>query len=464
MKNRTDGKMDGRFPENLQEFTQALASGIHKGSVPHLPESGTPVKEGFSFQGEGLQEAVITVDSRGQILDVSPGFIEDSLCIKGASSRKWTKRSFFELELLESIARHLPSQLVYTSSEKHHELVLPERFQQIGSRFCCLDFRNSILLGKDRNCPVQVRALYLLQGKNQGEVEQLVLFLSPVNPQEFVEDELGFLREEYDRFLRRYKDANEEFLVLKSMKSDFMSLTSHELLTPLQIIMGNLDILHAQTECDGDLRKQERLDVIIRNTSRIYDLTRRMYDLSRVRVNPLTLQKQQQKVLPVLKEIILDFSVLFTEHDLQLDDQLPDNLPEIPLDRQKFWQACSEIFDYCIHYSKPQETIVVSAEASELDIRILIRKLGSGLSRKHRQFLFETFYEPHNILNHKEGTGLGLAIAKKYVDAHGGEIQVESDSEEGLSFLISLPRKVPLEQSIEWKMLKAGRMSGSFSD
>ena len=189
-----------------------------------------------------------------------------------------------------------------------------------------------------------------------------------------------------------------------------------------------------------------------------------MYDLSRTKTRFFSLNKEPTDLVPLLKEIASDFSVLLDNQKIEFRLDLPDQLPQIPLDRRSFWQVWSEIFDFFAHYSTSGDSLVLSVRETRDNLELVLHREGAGLSRKHRQFIFESFYEPINILNHKEGSGLQLTLAKRYVDAHGGDMWVDGEENEGLTFHILLPKKIPLEKTLEWKMLKAEKMAGFFSD
>jgi len=442
------------------DFHAALSARVKSDlAFPEVKVSESPGSQRPS--GKEFSDALVVVDGHGTITELNSGFLTQVCAISENWCENHSGRSIFDIPFLRNISSGLWVELQGAQEDTAARLVLGNRGIDDGSSCLNHSFASTITGENDHSFSVSVREVIF---QKDGEVDRVLLILHPEDSQEFVEEDLAFLTEEYDKLMRRYKEAHEEFLILKDMKTNFMSLTSHELLTPLQIIMGNLELFKTQVFGRMNETQREKLSVIIRNTSRIYDITKSMYDLSRVKTRLFSLNKKSTKVLPLIQEIISDFMVLFSKNGLACHTEFPDTLPEIPLDRNKFWQTWSEIFDYAIHYSKPGEELFLTVARKEENIHFTLKKTGTGVSRKHRRFLFETFYEPTNIMHHKEGTGLRLTLAKKYVEAHGGEIRVETDKGKGITFFLLFPEKIPLEKSIEWKMLKAEKMSGFLSD
>ena len=404
-----------------------------------------------------FSDALVMIDRQGIITDLTPGFLTKVCAVYESWCEDHKGKTISDVSFLRHVSSNLLAQKRRAQEESPACITLPDSHADDTRPFINHSFESTIEGENEHSFSVSVREIIFLKDK---EIDKILLLIHPNDYQEFIEEDLAFLTEEYEKLMRRYKEAHEEFLILKNMKTNFMSLTSHELLTPLQIIMGNLELFKTQVFGKMNITQQEKTNVIIRNTSRIYEITKSMYDLSRVKTRLFSLNKKSTDIFPLIKEIIADFSVLFEKNELKFHSKLPDKLPNIPLDKNKFWQTWSEIFDYTIHYSEPGEELFFSVEEKDENIRFTLKKTGTGVSKRHRRFLFESFYEPTNILHHKEGSGLGLTLAKKYVDAHGGEIKVESDKNDGITFSLLFPIKIPLEKSIEWKMLKAEKMSG----
>ena len=433
-------KKEDKTTLSLAQFYGVFIGGKHVDTFEKTSSTLLPQvkKELYSLSSE----LFILLDGKGRIKDIYPGFLNIFIPSKNHCAA-FLEKSIFEIPLF----KEFKSKLQLSQKTRH----------SFSSSFFLNSFESKLLCEDKQPLPVFVKVIDLF---DELKKPYFLIIIKIKHLQDEIEEELSFLAEEYEKLMRRYREAQQEYLILREMKTNFMSLTSHELFTPLQIIMGNLELL--KTEKLGKLnpKQMEKLEVAIRNSTRIYDMTREMYDLNQPNIGPFSLNKKPVSLLSFLREVISDFEVLFQQKGLKVHINFPESLPEILLDKDKFWQSCSKIFEYLLRYSKEKEEIYISAQEKGEYIKITIRKSGKSIEKKHRKFLFECFYEPFDIMNHKEGTALELPLAKKYIEAHGGELRAEIDEEKGIMLILLLPLRVPLEKSIEWKTLKAEKMAG----
>jgi two-component system phosphate regulon sensor histidine kinase PhoR len=227
---------------------------------------------------------------------------------------------------------------------------------------------------------------------------------------------------------------------LENMRSDFAANVSHEIKTPLTAIQGFVETLrHGAVEEPQEA--QRFLGIIQKHVTRLTAIIDDLMHLSRL--------EQGQEASRLTFEIGAVADVIHTavalvhskaeEKGITIQVACEEGL-EAEMDPDLMEQAVVNLLDNAIKYSAPQSRIEVEASVAEAQIRIQVRDQGMGIAPQHLPRLFERFYRVDKARSRKlGGTGLGLAIVKHIIQAHGGEITVESTQGRGSTFTLHLP-------------------------
>jgi len=224
---------------------------------------------------------------------------------------------------------------------------------------------------------------------------------------------------------------------LEKQKKDFVANVSHELRTPLTAIKGYAETL--SEESSGAARGY--LDVILRHTDRLIDLTADLLTLSELE------EKQRQPHLEnidwpdMLARVRSLFEKRIRKKNLALQVDLADDIQGLVFQGDPFRleQMFINLLDNAVNYTeKGGVTIAISARAGRLFIQV--RDSGSGIAAEHLPHLFERFYVTDKARSRQTGgTGLGLSIVKHIVELHNGTIAVQSTPGSGTTFTVDLP-------------------------
>jgi two-component system phosphate regulon sensor histidine kinase PhoR len=224
---------------------------------------------------------------------------------------------------------------------------------------------------------------------------------------------------------------------LEKQKKDFVANVSHELRTPLTAIKGYAETLNE--ESSGDVRKY--LDVILRHTDRLIDLTADLLTLSELEEKNLQPLREPIDWLEMLTRIRGLFEKRLREKQLSLDIGLPED-PEVFSfrgDPFRLEQLFINLLDNAVKYTE-KGGIAIRFSTAANRLLIEIRDSGMGIASEHLPRLFERFYVADKARSRQTGgTGLGLAIAKHIVELHGGKIEVQSTPGMGTVFTIVFP-------------------------
>ena len=226
---------------------------------------------------------------------------------------------------------------------------------------------------------------------------------------------------------------------LERVRRDFVANVSHELRTPLTAIQG-----FAETLLGGAIDDQENrgrfLEIIRDHARRLARLTDDLLKLSEIEADRMELEFRPVGVAELIDDCAETTRLRVEErhHILQVD--YPDGLPPVRGDRNRLAEVLLNLLDNAVQYTPPGGRLSVRARAVEGAVQITVSDNGIGIPQADQERIFERFYRV-DVARSREvgGTGLGLSIAKHIVEAHGGQLWVESTVGQGSDFHFSIP-------------------------
>ena len=241
-----------------------------------------------------------------------------------------------------------------------------------------------------------------------------------------------------------YRQAEEARL----MKEQFAANISHELRTPLNLIMGFSEILYLSPEVYGleEWPASLRRDIhhIYRSSRHLMAMINDILDLSRFEVSGFTLSKEPTPVSDLLSETAEIAQDIFRNHPARFVAEFPPHLPTLEMDRTRIRQVILNLLNNAQRHTQAG-AVRLEAWQERAEVRIRVSDTGPGIPQEEQERIFEEFYQADTVIRRKRsGAGLGLAISKRFVEAHGGRIWVESELGEGAQFTFSLPLAAPI--------------------
>lgn len=227
---------------------------------------------------------------------------------------------------------------------------------------------------------------------------------------------------------------------LARLKNDFVATVSHELKTPLASMRVLVDT-QLEGRCTDRQQAGEYLHLIAKENERLSRLIDNFLTFSRMERNKRAFEFSPLDVGELAGEAVDSVAGKFDAPGVRLEVDVPENLPEITGDRDALVTVILNLLDNAHKYSGPDKRIALRARAGGGEVHLAVSDNGIGLSRRAARKVFDRFYQVDQSLSRAAGgCGLGLSIVKFIVDAHGGDIDVESAPGKGSTFTVRLPK------------------------
>jgi PAS domain S-box-containing protein len=240
------------------------------------------------------------------------------------------------------------------------------------------------------------------------------------------------------------KRAEEELLKtlerekeLSQLKSNFVSMVSHEFRTPLGIIQSSAELLREFFDKMEPSEREEQLESITRNTCRMAGMMEEILVLSRLDASKLDFQPSALE-LNIFCRRIVDEVLSATNRRCVIELSLDSVLPPAQADERLLGHILTNLLNNAVKYSEPGAVVRFTVERDGMDAVCIIRDQGIGISLDDQQRLFNAFHRGGNV-GSRPGTGLGLLLVKRCVDLHGGKVKLDSNIGEGTTATVRLP-------------------------
>lgn len=226
---------------------------------------------------------------------------------------------------------------------------------------------------------------------------------------------------------------------LEGARQEFVANVSHELRTPLSLIKSAAETLIDGTKSDP-AALDRLLQIIDRHADRLTLLIDDLLLLAKLDSDRLVLHRQPAPLRAAAQEVFEDLAPRARAREVRLDNSIPDGLVA-SADPDRLRQVLSNLVDNGIKYGRAGGVLTVTASPlTGGRIEVCVRDDGPGIPREALARVFERFYRVDKARSREQGgTGLGLAIVKHAVQAHGGEVRVESEPGQGAAFYFTLP-------------------------
>lgn len=252
-------------------------------------------------------------------------------------------------------------------------------------------------------------------------------------------------KEEMEVLSKSLAVANQELRRLDAAKSEFISIASHQLRTPLTAIRGYVSLVLEGSYGPVTPTLQDVLNKIYAVNNRMGQLVEDLLNISRIESGRVQYTFAPTQLEPMVADIVDMFTIMAKGRGLALKIKLPKTtLPKLSLDETKVREVISNLIDNALKYTE-EGGVTVAVEKAGRFVAVKVIDTGIGVKPEDEERLFKKFTRsPETMKLDVSGTGLGLYVGKTFVAAHGGTLSVESEGPgKGATFIVRLPIDAP---------------------
>jgi len=226
------------------------------------------------------------------------------------------------------------------------------------------------------------------------------------------------------------------------MKSEFISIVSHQLRAPLSNLRWTIDLLMSGRIAQVSEKQIIYLGMLKENSQRMEGLVSDLLTVSRLEADDFSFNPKKASLVELTKKLISRFGPFARASNIEIKLIVKEDLPEIFFDPLQIEQVISNLLDNATHYIKGKGLVEIRLERKGELVYFEIKDNGIGIPKADQKYIFQKFFRSENALkNQAQGSGLGLYIAKAIIKKSRGKIDFVSEEGRGSTFWFTLPRR-----------------------
>lgn len=235
-----------------------------------------------------------------------------------------------------------------------------------------------------------------------------------------------------------YYQKNKLLSQVEELKTNFISMMSHDLKTPIARIQGMTDVILSD-QVTLSSQQREAVDTIKHSSDDLLKFISSILNYGKIQSEGVELHMQSKDINSILQEVVRKHEFLAKVKRIQIVSELEPMFP-IPMDPDLMRQVLSNLVENAIKYSPDDTKILVTTEEKDNVVVIQVADQGPGIPEDELNNIFTKFFRSKNVKSTQiKGSGLGLYLAKYFTELHKGRIFVESKDGKGSTFTVELP-------------------------
>jgi len=338
-------------------------------------------------------------------------------------------------------------QVIHPESRAHcqdlfRRLLAGEKLERIEAEFLARSGQRIVVEGScscrfQGGQPVFLRAIFSdITARREAEAE--IRGLTATLEQRVLErtQQLASLNRELELRNREVERANR-------LKSQFLASMSHELRTPLNAVIGFSELMSEETAGPLNDKQRRYIEHVLNGARHLLQLINDILDLAKVESGQLLLRPEAFSLAEALPEVLSTIKPLAMNKRIQVESRVGAEI-HLNADRIRVKQILYNLLSNAVKFTAEGGQVWIDARRSNGSVRVTVGDTGIGIPPEEHQAIFNEFYQVGTTTKGvREGTGLGLAISRRLVEAHEGNIWVESEPGKGSRFSFTVPAVAP---------------------
>lgn len=255
--------------------------------------------------------------------------------------------------------------------------------------------------------------------------------------------------------IEKEKRMLEEAVQSEIVKNEFFSNISHEFRTPINIILGTMQVINKNIENNNikldSLKKYT--NYIKQNSYRLLRLVNNLIDISKMEIGKYELICSNHNIINIIEDITLSVADYTKDNNISLTFDTDNEEVITYCDPDKIERVMLNLLSNAIKYTQDDGSIIVNVNTTENEVVVSVKDSGIGIPKDKLDDIFDRYGQVDESLNRKcEGSGIGLSLVKNLVELHGGKINVNSKFKEGSEFIFSIPINIKEESNNEYNV------------
>ncbi len=226
------------------------------------------------------------------------------------------------------------------------------------------------------------------------------------------------------------------------MKSEFVSVVSHQLRSPLSNLKWTIELLMSGRINKVTEKQLEYFKILKENSERMGELVSNLLTVSKIEQGRLPLRKEKIFLKDFIEKLIKEIEIFAKSSNVEIELKAEKNLPQILADPSQLKLVIENLLDNAVRYIKKKGKAELKLRKKDKYIYFEIKDNGVGIPQNDQKYIFQKFFRSGNIMKQQtEGSGLGLYITKSIIEKSGGKIGFESQENKGSTFWFTLPIK-----------------------
>lgn len=223
-------------------------------------------------------------------------------------------------------------------------------------------------------------------------------------------------------------------------KTEFVSLASHQLRTPLSTIKWYVASMISGDTGKITKKQKDYLEYIHKGNQRLIDLVNALLNVSRLELGTFYVKPQKENFSEIIEKAMEHFNILIKSKKLQLSLFLDKKLPKMMIDRNLMLIIAQNLISNSVKYTPDKGKISITLKKINNHVQFIVKDTGVGIPQSQHRDIFKKLFRADNIRKlDTEGTGLGLYIVKSIVDTTGGSVNFKSSEGKGTEFIVQYP-------------------------
>ncbi|MFH2055305.1 MAG: HAMP domain-containing sensor histidine kinase [bacterium] len=263
-------------------------------------------------------------------------------------------------------------------------------------------------------------------------------------------DEFGQLATTFNQMADTIVANMDELKRTDDLRRELVANVSHDLRSPLASVQGYLETASMKFDTLSAEEKKSYIEVSLRNIDKLNRLVHELFELSKLDAHQIEPQLEPLSISELVQDVVMKYKPETERRGLEFDAVLKDGLPLIKADIGMIERVLANLIENAIRHTKQGDRIKVEPLKHHSGVRVKVSDTGCGIPAEDLPHIFNRFYSGQRTGEQGEGTGLGLAIARKIIELHGGEINVESQLDQGTTFSFDLhaERHLPTQSAV----------------